>query len=214
MEMQLELIPSTAIRTWGILLLSWLIIASCKSGSDNPLTPQADSVQISNRAYSIQSIGNQIWTTVNYSGQGGVAYGTKSEKPEYGRYYTFEEVKAIKLPTGWRIPTMQDYIVLAQNQGIVLENNRATRQDAIQKLLSTTSWRTKAGSNASGFNAYPTGYCFRDAPPQDGDLAEFWLADGKTVSIQEVAGSTHNLSFYGDSNNSLNRFTVRFVKNH
>jgi uncharacterized protein (TIGR02145 family) len=102
---------------------------------------------------------------------------------------------------------------LAQQQGIVLTNNRANGQEAIKKLASTTNWRSIAGTNASGFDAQPAGYSFQNSDPMDGDIAEYWTGEGNTVSIQEsAAGQTHNLLFYSTGNNTDYRFTLRFVR--
>ena len=117
------------------------------------------------------------------------------------------------LPTGWRLPTVEDYLALARQQGVEVTNYRATGQEATRKLVSTTHWRTVAGTNESGFNAHPAGYVFGNNQPLDGDIAEFWTAEGKTLSIQDNAtGKTHNLSFYTNSDSPEYRFNLRFVR--
>lgn len=186
----------------------------CKKSKNNEPAPQStDPVLIDNTAYPTVTIGNQVWTTLNYAGPGGMGYDTLGTKPEYGKYYTYEEIKAIHLPDGWRLPTRQDYLSLAQHQGITFNGNRATMQGAIKKITSVNNWRSIPGTNASGFNAQPGGYCLRNQPPQAGDIAEFWTVDGDTFSIQESAdGKNHNASFYGDSNSPEYRFNVRFVR--
>lgn len=197
-----------------LAILLTLISASCKNKQDNQPDPQVASVLIQAKHYPVVAIGDQLWTTLNYSGPGGVGYKTGSEHPEYGRYYTFAEVKTIALPDGWRLPTMQDYLTLAQHQGIIFTNGRATDQDAIKKLASITNWRSIAGTNASGFNAYPAGYCFQNIDPIDGDISEFWMADGNTISIQESAtGKGHNIMFYDNSGSVDYRFNLRFIRN-
>lgn len=196
---------------WASLLLVAAI--SCKKDTETQPAPQTPTVLINNKEYPIAIINNQVWTTVNYEGPGGLSYKTGSEKPEYGRYYTFEEAKAITVPAGWRLPTQQDYVTLAESQGVVFTNNRATSQEAIKKLASTTNWRAIPGTNTSGFNAHPAGYSFQNGEAMDGDISEFWTADGTTFSIQESAtGKTHNIVFYGNDGAGY-RFNVRFVKN-
>jgi uncharacterized protein (TIGR02145 family) len=187
----------------------------CKKNKDREPIPQPTGVvSIEGKEYTTVTIGNQVWTKLNYSGPGGIGYETPRNKPEYGKYYTFEEVAAIHLPEGWRLPTKQDYLTLAQHQGIAFTGNRATNQEAVKKLSSTTNWRSIPGTNASGFDAQPGGYSLRNQPPQDGDIAEFWTAGGSTFSIQESAdGKTHIASFYGDSNSPEYRFNLRFVRN-
>lgn len=200
---------------WASLLLT--VAFSCKKDPENQPSPQPDpkptTVLISGKEYPTAAIGNQVWTTANYEGPGGIPYKKGSEKPEYGRYYTFEEVRTIPVPAGWRLPTQQDYTILAESQGVVFTNNRATRQETIKKLASTTNWRAIPGSNTSGFNAHPAGYSFQNEEPMDGDISEFWTAEGITFSIQESAsGKAHNIVFYGNDEAGY-RFNVRFVKN-
>lgn len=205
------------ISVWPTLFLILLLIGAvaCKGPADSeePLIPKPTSVLISGDNYPILTIGDRVWTTANYYGPGGLLYKNGTEKPEYGRYYTFEEVKAVSLPAGWRVPTMQDYIALAESQGVVLTDNRASRQQAVKALASTTNWRTAPGTNSSGFNAPPAGYIFQKSEPQEGYISEFWTADTSTVSIQGGAnGDAHSLMFYKNSDHELYRFNVRFVK--
>lgn len=186
--------------------------ASCKQDSGNQPTPEATTVLINDKSYPITTIGNQIWTAANYDGPGGLAYRSGNEKPEYGRYYTLDEAKAITVPAGWRLPTRQDYVTLAESQGVIFTANRAMIQEAIKRLTSTTNWRTIPGSNTSGFNAHPAGYSYQNSAPMDGDISEFWTDEGTTFSIQESAtGKAHNIMFYGNDSVGY-RFTVRFVK--
>ncbi|GAB3499859.1 hypothetical protein GCM10027341_24030 [Spirosoma knui] len=190
-------------------------VTSCKKDEQNqpePM-PQIGTILINGKEYATVTVGNQIWTATNYEGTGGVAYRATNEKPEYGRYYTYEEVKAITLPSGWRLPTVQDYKRLAESQGLIFSGDRATAQEASKKLVSKTNWRTVPGTNASGFNAYPAGYMFRGADPIDGDISEFWTVDGHTFSILESAnGKAHNITFYKNSDDPEYRFNVRFIK--
>ncbi|ARK12880.1 FISUMP domain-containing protein [Fibrella sp. ES10-3-2-2] len=174
-----------------------------------PLIP--DSVRINGDTYPVRLIGSQRWTTINYRGPGGIPFGTGTQKPIYGRYYTYAEVKAITLPPGWRLPTEADWISLIESQGIVLEQNSARKQEAVKKLLSTTNWRSLPGTNASGFDAHPAGYSTENMPPQDGDIAEFWAAGGASMSIQENSSGNHILRFYGNENDPSARYTLRLV---
>lgn len=204
--------PTSAWLAALLIMLLSLAAASCKNDSANQPIPQANSVVIGGKELATVSIGNQFWTAINYNGPGGITYRPGVDKPEYGRYYTFDEARAVILPGGWRLPTMQDYTILAENQGIVFTDFRANGQEASRKLASETNWRTVPGTNASGFNAQPAGYIFGQGVPLDGDICEFWMADGNTFSIQESAnGKTHNVLFYS-TNSSSYRFPLRFVK--
>ncbi|RAK00492.1 uncharacterized protein (TIGR02145 family) [Larkinella arboricola] len=201
----------------SILFLSVLMtFPGCRKEQNNPNeipAPLTTSVQINGKTYPVVAIGNQLWTAENYAGPGGSPYRTGNEKPEYGRYYTFEEAKAVPLPNNWRIPTLQDYKTLAESQGVIFNGNRATGQDALKKLVSKTNWLTIPGTNSSGFNAQPAGYSYQKSAPMDGDISEFWLADSNSVSIQESAGGKgHNMAFYSTTGPGY-RFNLRFVRN-
>src|ERR1700754_605930 len=143
-------------------------ISSCKKdGGEGKLS----SVEIAGTAYHTVVIGNQVWIDVNYSGPGGVPYNGGAAKPEYGKYYSYAEVKGFILPAGWRIPSMEDYIRLGASQGIVFTNYLAVKQPASKKLSSATNWLHIPGNNQSGFNAHPAGYIFGNTAPIDGDIS-------------------------------------------
>lgn len=205
--------------TLQALLIFLLLIsfAACKKEQESqpaPQVPPVSTVHVGGRDYTTRTIGKHTWTTINYAGPGGVPYRSGNEKPEYGRYYTLEEARAISLPAGWRLPTIQDYTALAESQGVVFTKNRATGQEAIKKMTSTANWRTVRGTNASGFDAHPAGYSFRNGEPMDGDISEFWTADGSTFSIQERAtGDAYTILFYA-SDSPAYRFNLRFVKDN
>lgn len=187
--------------------------SACKKAPDPQPQTTVQEVQIDGKKYPIITVGHQAWTAINHSGSGGVPYNSNLDKPEYGRYYTFVEAQGVPLPEGWRLPTMEDYKLLAQEQGVVFTNERATNQDAIKKLVSINHWRKIAGTNASGFNACPAGYMFQNSPPLDGDICEYWTDNGITVSIQEGAnGLNHTMMFYQSEKNPDYRFNLRFVK--
>jgi uncharacterized protein (TIGR02145 family) len=199
------------LRIASCCLVCTLLLASCQPDTTEPLSLLTGSVQINGHDYPTQLIGGQRWTTINYKGPGGIPYGTGSEKPIYGRYYTYDEARSVALPSGWRLPTLADWETLVRQQGIVLEQNTAKQQEAVKKLLSTNNWRRLPGTNASGFNAQPTGYSTNNQLPQDGDIAELWVASGESMSIQESSHNNHLLRFYSNDNDPSVRYTIRFV---
>jgi uncharacterized protein (TIGR02145 family) len=193
-----------------VSLFSIVMLVSCddEPADDNPLLQ----VTIEGKQYPVVKIGNQFWTAANYEGPGGVGYDASNTRPEYGKYYLRAELDAIAVPTGWRIPTLEDYARLAQNYGIPVPS-KLSDGEAIKALISTTNWNNAKGTNTSGFNAYPANYIFQDSSPIDGDIAEFWTAGGETFSIQEAGENLSSLrvSWY-QSNFPEYRFNVRFVK--
>jgi uncharacterized protein (TIGR02145 family) len=123
-------------------------------------------------------------------------------------------VNAITLPEGWRIPTEEDYRALAEHVGIATIPTTLADSEKIEDITSKAHWNNTAGTNTSGFNAYPTGYIFGNSLPIDGDIAEFWTAGGLTLSIQEAGANLSSLRmvFYQSDTSPDYRFTVRFVR--
>ncbi len=201
------------MRSSTRLFFLLIIFAQAISCSEDSPIPSAEHVVIGGKEYAIVKIGNQTWTTSNYAGPGGVSYDGTNSKPEYGKYYSKTELDAFVIPTGWRIPTVEDYTALAQNYGIPIPSTTGYGE-AIKVLTSNTNWKHVQGTNTSGFNAFTAGYVFGASGPLDGDIAEFWAAGGITFSIQEAGLnlSSLRLTFYDSSNSPDYRFNVRFVK--
>jgi uncharacterized protein (TIGR02145 family) len=135
--------------------------ACSKKSSD----PKPQSISISGNPYSTVTIGSLTWTSVNYNGPGGTNYNdTTKNNPTFGKLYTMKEAKAIKLPSGWRLPTYADYLNLvvalgATQTGPLKQDMNAYEIPAntISLLLSKTGWTYADGTNSSGFNAMPAG---------------------------------------------------------
>ena len=190
------------------LSLAFLLAVSLTACKDDPgITPE-NVVTIEGTDYPTVEIGTQTWTSVNYAGPGGVAFDSK-----YGKYYSKAELATIKVPEGWRIPTMDDYKKLAEFHGVPVPS-MVSHSEAIKPLISEENWKHAVGTNASGFNAHPGGYMFGPAAPIPGDIAEFWATDGVTFSIQEAGENLTGLrlTLYLSDNSPEYKFNVRFVK--
>jgi uncharacterized protein (TIGR02145 family) len=125
-----------------------LFFTSCSKQSSQPQPDDPNSVTIGETKYPIIKIGSQTWMAVNYNGAGGTNYNESSiNDPKYGKLYTYQEITSIKLPTGWRLPTTEDFSILIR-----------TYKGDVKPLLSTTGWNEKLGTNSSGFNVFPAGY--------------------------------------------------------
>lgn len=196
-----------------VLSLFLIVTTACDTDEAGPdPEPVTDVVVIEEKEYPTVTIGNQQWTIINYEGPGGIPFDADNAKPEYGRYYTFQEIGGIELPEGWRIPTMADYVTLAKTHGVEIPSYKIYT-DGIKALTSKTNWNNVAGNNSSGFNAFPAGYTIGDVSPIDGDIAEFWTSEGKTLSIQEGEDFTSlRIVFYASDPDPGYRFNVRFVK--
>ena len=185
---------------------------SCKKSSDETPEPMpGNSVVIDGKPYPTIAIANQVWTAANYAGTGGVPYDQNNTHPEYGRYYTFAELQQITIPPGWRLPVRNDFVELVNGQGADL-STPLENTAALQKITSKNNWIHVPGTNTTGFNAYPAGYIYGNAQPDDGEVAEFWTSERITFSIQE-SGQLDKLAvrFYGNSEDGY-RFPVRFIK--
>jgi len=192
-----------------------LCLISCHKDDDVKPVPVVNKITIGGDQYETIVIGTQTWTTVNYKGAGGLPDDNAGTKTNYGKFYTYAEAKAIVVPSGWRLPTLADYIKLGESQGIVFTNFNAFKQDLIKKLASTSDWLNINGNNHSGFNAYPAGYMFGTDPAIGGDISEFWTVDGTSFSIQESADNkNHNIRAYDNSASDQYRFNVRFVRDN
>ena len=195
-------------------LVTTLLLAACSDNNDPAPDPGSDAfITIEGQNYATVKIGTQTWTSANYAGPGGSAY--DNSKPEFGKYYSLVEVKAIALPAGWRLPTLEDYEKLAANYDITLPTN-GSHTEKIKALISKTNWNHVQGTNTSGFNAHPGGYVYVNGPPIPGDIAEFWATEGKTFSIQEAGAEQTGLrlTFYQSDDSPDYKFNVRFVKDN
>lgn len=199
------------MRSFLFLNLAILLFLSACKEEENP--KPANQVFIDGGTYTTVTIGTLTWTASNHAGPGGVAFDANNSRPEYGKYYTKTEVDAITLPEGWRIPTQEDYLALAQHTDIATIPSVISDTENIKKFISQENWNNVQGTNTTGFNAFPTGYIFSNSLPIDGDIAEFWTNTGVTLSIQEAGLDLQSLRmvFY-QSNSPEYRFTVRFVK--
>ena len=131
------------------LVASATLFSCSKSSTSKPQT--ANTVTINGTAYNTVTIGTQTWTTVNYNGDGGVNYNNSSTNvAANGKLYTLTEAKAITLPTGWALPTQDDYTTLLATSSAF-------------GLMSKSSWTTGGGTDVSGFNALPVGYYHHNA---------------------------------------------------
>lgn len=203
------------LRLAKTLLFITLLSTFFACNEDDSPSSTPNSVTIQGKTYETVTFGDQTWTATNYAGTGGLAFDATNSKPEYGKYYTKAEVEAFVLPEGWRIPAIEDFEKLAQFHGITIPSH-GTETEKIKTLTSLNNWNNVVGTNTSKFNIHPTGYMFGTVQAIDGDVAEFWMANGLSLSIQEAGLNLSQLRMVVyDSNNSPDyRFTVRFVKNN
>ena len=115
-----------------------------------------------------------------------------STKDPYGSMYNWFTVNTGNLcPTGWHVPTDEEFIVLEEYLGLNPANAydwtwRGTDQGS--QLKNTTGWSNGGnGTNTSGFSALPGGYRYGGSGTFNnlGDLVYFW------TSIEVDAGTAY-----------------------
>lgn len=162
-----------------LLLLFVLFLAACSKNNERPTE-----IDINGKRYPTVVIGNQTWTAANYDGPGGIA---NAHESTIGRFYLFSELKSIKLPTGWRIPTQTDFTNLLKSQGLTTEYNYGqleTDSTATSHLKATFEW-SNPGDNKSGFSALPSGDFFFASHFTDAnakDYTIFWSSTAETLN--------------------------------
>ncbi|MFO7617782.1 MAG: FISUMP domain-containing protein [Bacteroidales bacterium] len=164
---------------------SLLILSSCRPGpveveADGSFTDERDGQE-----YRYVYVGSRAWMmeNLNYqaaSGAGSWCYQSDDRNcQEYGRLYTWDAAMSA-CPTGWRLPSDQDWKELETHLGMVRSevDSIGWRESAhlgIQ-LKATWDWNSGGtGENVSRFTALPAG--FRDENGTFrfiGDLTTFW----------------------------------------
>ncbi|MFI5163476.1 MAG: FISUMP domain-containing protein [Sphingobacteriales bacterium] len=198
-----------------ILLFVTLLFSACSKKNNVSPTP-SNQVNIGGTSYPTTTIGNQIWTTVNYSGAGGYSV-TKSN--EYGTFFTQAQALKIILPAGWRVPTIADYNKLLGNYTSTKDNDgyyTISGDGAAGALVSSS---LTFGTNLSGFDALYAGYCTTTSG-QFNDNTEYTQAyfltadslDEISYKIYGVMITSGSASITGYSNPGSLALSVRFVR--
>ncbi len=120
---------------------------------------------------------------------------------KYGRFYS-GRIASMVAPEGWHLPTYDEFLKLAEALG------SKKRVD----LASTEGWEELNGTNSTGFNAQPLGYCEPNTSGSNvvviqneggtfrskGEIAAFW-----TSELNEPTPSYHS---------NFHAFTLRLNK--
>jgi len=207
-----------------LALSAILIVTACSKKKDDA-TAESNSVIIGGKEYSTVTIGTQIWTSTNYNGDGGVNYNNGTNSSTNGKLYTLAEAKAVSLPSGWRLPTKEDYEKLLVNQGGTKPSTGDIEVNAtIARKLIPSSWTNGAnGTNTSGFNALPVGVYANSQFEYQGDIAAFWTSSTVVESSgifnysfgisNAEDGGIRDLEAYLDWSRPADKLSIRFVKN-
>ena len=163
-------------------------------------------VEIGGRTYKTVRIGNQEWLAENLCLETEKSY-QNPEHPEFGRYYEWDALHEIQsqLPTGWRVPSDEDFNQLFKNIG----------RRAGQNLKSTTGWYDDGdGTDDYGFSVLPAGSrnsygCFSNASYR----AYFWSSSESSSDFAYYWYFRYYYDFvYHNDNYKDYGFSVRCVR--
>ena len=127
------------------------------------------------QVYKYTTIGNQIWMAenLNYDSPHSYCYeGIDNFCEIFGRFYSLmkneefgqldSNLVASVCPTGWKIPSEEDWDILIQVMG------NGDEELAAERLKSQTYWGylRKSGIDACGFNVLPAGYALNFVAPE------------------------------------------------
>jgi uncharacterized protein (TIGR02145 family) len=106
-----------------------------------------------NQSYVYVNINGQVWMAenLNYKASG-------SKNNEYGSFYDWETAKNV-CPSGWHLPTNDDWNKLANYAG--------SGEDNIKKLMATGGWENGNGTDEFGFAALPGAGYYEDGTRGD-----------------------------------------------
>jgi uncharacterized protein (TIGR02145 family) len=115
-----------------------------------------------------------IWCYYDYNPANGSKYG------KIYNWYAINDARGLA-PEGWKIPSDAEWMIMINYLGGV--GNQYSENGAGQKLKNTSGWeqpnnqRYYNGTNESGFNALPGGFCYSWGSFSDmGQFAHFWTS--------------------------------------
>lgn len=154
-----------------IIILLFFVITSCKKDGEtetdapNPAPGNCSDLTIGGKQYKTVKIGDQCWMAENldyYAGSGSWEI-PFPELEDYGMLYNYNAAK-VAAPVGWHLPTLEDWLELAQyisdehgGYEITLEDYEWLNVGG--HLKAQTDWIADfwAGTDDYGFEVYPAG---------------------------------------------------------
>jgi len=122
-----------------------------------------------NKTYEAIKIGNQTWMTdnLNYRADSSWCYGNDNSNCEkYGRLYDWYTAKTVACPTGWRLPSNQEWNALVAT---------VNASSAAKNLKSATQWKYGGnGANTYGFSALPGGVRYTRGGFDEVGVSGYW----------------------------------------
>jgi len=214
-------------KVFTLVIIAVTALLSCSKKNNDP-TPvnlkDADStVTIAGEVYPVVKIGSQKWTSVNYRGPGGI-FNTgflNGNNVMHGKLYTPAEAAEVVLPTGWRIPTYDDYLTMLITKGAKQNSDGSYSANlaVAQSLITSEGWEEGGGNNYSGFSALPTGFYHLENFYGTGNGASFLhsLTAGAAPDFGFTIGPDQNgqpFIYLGIVLLDGDRCSIRFVKDN
>ncbi len=174
-------------------------------------------LKIADKYYPTVTIGNLEWMAVNYAGTGGIK---DSDKPHFGTFYKWMDLKDIPVPAGWRLPTKADYLALLRSQGLVLtawestDGEDVASKKLLGQLMATTGWLKQDGyaTNKSGFAAVPANFRGTEAKPNgEGTRCVLWTSE---VNSSESPIVFQIVQLPGETYASFTTFPIGYYPQH
>lgn len=175
-----------------------------KGGIDGTLTGREikstdKKITVDGTDYYYRKIGGRDWFRINLASKSsGTPYANLDVMTDvFGRYYTYNEAMTA-CPEGWRLPTEEDWMSLAEALDSPVEQKYATFDNVASKLFVNASFNgvqilqywPEVGdiTNTSGLSVVPVGYANLGNMNEDGkftspsfdgsfEYAVFWTAD-------------------------------------
>lgn len=198
-------------------------------------------VSIDSKTYGATRLGNHLWTTENldYLFTGCTLNGTAENKPmawnnsadptyegEYGIVYNYKAVVYLAehadelLPSGWRLPTLDDWRQLGNTIGWDPTQSGQMVTGDKANAFRNTEWYLHdiPGTNLYGLNALPAGTINNGVFYNIGDDCKFWASDSLDSGRLWFAsvGSTYGWSYVEASLGSELLYTygchIRLIK--
>ncbi|MCD6346649.1 MAG: hypothetical protein J7L96_04435 [Bacteroidales bacterium] len=179
--------------------------------------------------YNTVKIGSHWWMSENLNYQTDSASWCYNDDPQmcavYGRLYTLEAA-LVACPSGWRLPTEEEYLALEEHLGMDPEDNnlyfkaqdRALTTGGKLKEAGTSHWKSpnSDANNSSGFTALPAGYrdLYGGKYQHMGEDAWFWTSSETSPGYAHVRELYYNLTGIGAFKDKSSRFglSVRCIK--
>jgi uncharacterized protein (TIGR02145 family) len=175
------------------------------------------------KLYKTVTIGSQKWMAenLNYETEGSWCYGNNTDNcARYGRLYLWREKMAGwtagshgVCPSGWRLPTMSDWMTLAKYAG-----GTGTYGDggkAGTKLKSNNGWNDGGnGTNDFGFSALPGGYRATNGTFSDIGKRGIWWTSSRTIGDCGFACHTDKVAYRPAMGYNVDNVQIHEYENH